>query len=577
MLTKVRVRNLKRLRGAEIALDGNVVLAGPNNCGKTTALQALSIWHLATQRWIEAREKTRSKAKERTGVPIARKDLTAVPVRSLDLLWTGRAVGRRRDETRPPQVEVVVDGREGTEAWTWGMELQYQSSELLYCRATEATPVPKAVRDLAVVHVPSLGGVQTDEEKRELGIQNRLIGEGRPGEILRNLLLQIHDRDPGNWAELGRAVEEMFQIALLPPSFAGTYITCEYLPRPAQGARQQKPLDIANAGSGFHQVLLLLAFFYARPGAVVLLDEPDAHLHVILQKDVYVLLQRVASERGAQLVISTHSEVVLDETDPTRIVAFTGDKPHPLVNTSQRAQLRKALTRLRSIDFLLADQLRAVLYVEGLTDANILREWARVLGHPAYAFLERPFVHPLGGNDLGEAREHFFALRDAYPDLRGACVLDRRERLPPEPWAGPVVFTWKRRETENYLLHPAALRRFVAAKAPLLRLAAPFVDRHFERQLPPRFDPLDDGIVFLRDVKASDEFLLPLLAECGLSTSKKDLFLVAAVMDRAEIHADVVRALDVVAGLVRDGQGIESPTGGSTDGHGDEDGGAGEV
>ena len=42
LLTKITVRNLKRLRQAEIALNGSVIFAGPNNFGKTTALQALA-------------------------------------------------------------------------------------------------------------------------------------------------------------------------------------------------------------------------------------------------------------------------------------------------------------------------------------------------------------------------------------------------------------------------------------------------------------------------------------------------------------------------------------------------------
>lgn len=561
MLTKVRVRNLKRLGEAELALADAVVLAGPNNFGKTTALQALSIWSLATQKWIEAREMTHSKAKERTGVPIARKDFTAVPVRSLDLLWTGRAVGRRKNEARPPLIQIEVEGREDGTDWKWGMEFQYQSTELLYARAMAPGPVPEPVRKLTVVHVPPLGGVQTDEEKRELGIQNRLIGEGRPGEILRNLLLQVAERDADGWRALVSAVEEMFQVSLLKPTFMGTYITCEYNPTHAGRARQRKSLDIANAGSGFHQVLLLLAFFYARPGSVLLLDEPDAHLHVILQKDVYALVKRVASERMSQLVISTHSEVILDETDPTGIVAFTGAKPHALVNTSQKAQLKKALTRLRSLDFLLADQVGAVLYVEGDTDENILREWARVLGHPAKEFLDRPFVRAIGGNDRTQIVDHFFALRDAYPHLRGAYVIDRHEGPPLPNWSG-AQFVWPRREIENYMLHPEALARYVAAHAPLREFAGAKVREAFSKQLPAQFDPFDDGVVFLRDVKASEEFLLPLMEQCGVSTSKKDLFLVAAAMKPKEIHPDVVRALDVVATLAVPAADAETPVGG---------------
>jgi predicted ATP-dependent endonuclease of OLD family len=48
---------------------------------------------------------------------------------------------------------------------------------------------------------------------------------------------------------------------------------------------------------------------------VLLLDEPDAHLHVILQRQVYDLLRKVAQARRCHLLISTHSEVIakLDE------------------------------------------------------------------------------------------------------------------------------------------------------------------------------------------------------------------------------------------------------------------------
>ncbi len=546
MLTKVRIKNLKRLDAAEIPLDDTIILAGPNNFGKTTALQALSLWSLAYRRWREVRG-AGSKATERTGVPITRKDFNAVPVRSMDLLWTHRAVGKKKNEARPPVIEVVVEGVDGGATWKAGMELQYANPEMVYCRPIEGMPLPDEAALVTIVHVPPLGGIQTEEEKREPGIQDRIIGEGRPGEIVRNLLLNVSTQRPHAWKELCGQVHELFQLDLVEPSFSGTYITCEYR------SRKGKALDIANAGSGFLQVLLLLAFFYARPGSVLLLDEPDAHLHVILQRDVYALLRRVASEAKAQLVISTHSEVLLDETDPTHIVAFSGEKPHRLVNTSQRSQLKKALDKLKSLDFLLADDVGAVLYTEGETDAGLLREWAQVLDHPALAYLERPFLHPLGGNAWPEAPEHFYALRDAFPKLRGAAVIDR----PPKPVDDPsiAVHVWRRREIENYLLVPAAIRRFIQSRSPgplFDRLAAEraqVVDRAFAKQVPTGFDPFDDSVVFLRDVKASDDFLLPLLGDCGLSTSKKDLFLIAAQMRPEEIHPEIKEALDVVATL----------------------------
>jgi predicted ATPase len=79
-------------------------------------------------------------------------------------------------------------------------------------------------------------------------------------------------------------------------------IICEFQPL-GGGPR----LDISSAGSGMQQVLMLLAFLHMRPASVLLLDEPDAHLHVYLQDSIYEL-RSVAARRNSQLIIATHSE-----------------------------------------------------------------------------------------------------------------------------------------------------------------------------------------------------------------------------------------------------------------------------
>ena len=51
MLTRIRIRNFKRFEDSEIELGKAVLLIGPNNSGKTTALQALSLWDIGLRRW----------------------------------------------------------------------------------------------------------------------------------------------------------------------------------------------------------------------------------------------------------------------------------------------------------------------------------------------------------------------------------------------------------------------------------------------------------------------------------------------------------------------------------------------
>ena len=52
MLTKLTIRNFKRLGSVEVELGQNVVLIGPNNSGKTSALQALTLWDVGLRQWL---------------------------------------------------------------------------------------------------------------------------------------------------------------------------------------------------------------------------------------------------------------------------------------------------------------------------------------------------------------------------------------------------------------------------------------------------------------------------------------------------------------------------------------------
>lgn len=72
-------------------------------------------------------------------------------------------------------------------------------------------------------------------------------------------------------------------------------------------------LELSAAGRGLHQTLLLLAYLYGHPGSVLLLDEPDAHLEILRQRQIYDLLTQATAATGGQLVVVTHSEILLNE------------------------------------------------------------------------------------------------------------------------------------------------------------------------------------------------------------------------------------------------------------------------
>ena len=89
MIERVTIRRFKRFNEVTFDLPGHIVLAGPNNTGKTTMLQAVAAWDLSLTRWKQLNDYQRhggSYAK----APIARQAFSAVPLRAFDLLWNER-------------------------------------------------------------------------------------------------------------------------------------------------------------------------------------------------------------------------------------------------------------------------------------------------------------------------------------------------------------------------------------------------------------------------------------------------------------------------------------------------------
>lgn len=92
---------------------------------------------------------------------------------------------------------------------------------------------------------------------------------------------------------------------------------------------------------GLQQTLLLLAYISAHPGSVLLLDEPDAHLEILRQRQIYQVLTELAREYGSQIVAASHSEVILNEAaDRDVIIVFLGT-PHRI--DDRGSQLLKSL------------------------------------------------------------------------------------------------------------------------------------------------------------------------------------------------------------------------------------------
>ena len=545
MIRRLVLRRFKRFDTVEFVLPGHVVQAGPNNTGKTTVLQAIAAWGLALDRWKQLNDFQRHGGAY-TRAPIARQAFSAVPLRAFDLLWNER------------RYEGALEVEVQTGDWMVAMEFLADSSEQMYVRP-KPTALPDTVRAarLRTVFVPAMTGLGTDEPVYTRPKIDQLLGQAKPGDILRNLLVEANNVETA-WPRLQESIRRLFGVELWPPDPTGAHILAEY------GAPGGPRLDIASAGSGFQQVLMLLTFLHTRPASVLLLDEPDAHLHVILQDAIYGELRKVAAEQRSQLIVATHSEVIINAVEPRELCVMLAT-PRMLADSEERARLVESLRILSHTDIMLALDAPGVLYVEGHTDLDILREWARVLRHPAGELLTtrlfwKPAVAETRPGAPGIlALDHHDALRLVREDLPGLELVDGNAhpgiQSTPITGQGLQRLRWRRYEIESYLVHPAAIARFVEHTVGAGVAPAHLADlkRHFEETYPPAIlrEPLGDH-AFLNSTKARTDLLPPALSAAGLPGFPYTRYHeIAALMRPEEIHPEVGEKLDGIVGAFR--------------------------
>ncbi len=523
MLTNLRIRNFKKFDEVDIPLGTSVVFIGPNNSGKTAALQALALWDSGLRRWQE-RYQGKPAPEQRPGVTINRRDLIAIPVPRANLLWRdlrtrlGTKTGGKPG-TQNVRIDIIVDGISDGEAWSCGLEFDYANEESFYCRplrvggnasAGDRMSVPEQAMQTQVAYLPPMSGLAAVEPKWELGRVNVLIGEGQTAQVLRNLCHNLAQGQPGDWRKVQVHIDQLFGVKLDTPDHIVERgeITMSYSESPGVS------LALSASGRGLQQTLLLLTYLYFNPSAVLLLDEPDAHLEILRQGQIYRLLSEIAAEVDSQVIAASHSEVILNEAAAKDVVvAFVGE-PHRIDDRSARTQVAKALKQIGFEDYIQAEQAGWVLYLEGSTDLSTLQTLAKILNHPSFEHLARPFVHYIG-NQPRSARNHFNGLREARPDLAGIGIYDR-DALSIEASPPLREIQWQRREIENFLPIPAVLLRYAQSSVDddTARRGTLFSAAEEEKRLAIMNDVIHDMVPpialrdsadnFWQDVKASE-------------------------------------------------------------------------
>ena len=473
LLHYLELQNFKRFGDKQrIELDHPSVLIGPNNCGKTTAIQAIALWSQAVKTWLDSKGK--APPKERTSTSINRLNIVSVPVQRTRYFWHNMAV---RTGNRDIYFQITLGVLHEHKVEPVTMSFRNQGNELVYCTPDEATLArPELIETAAGFNVKLLypmSGLDTEEAVLQPGRIDVLLGQGQTAQVLRNLCLTVFQNKPEDWKKIVDLMKRLFTVDLENPKETTRGSIDLFYRQPHVKDR----LDVSLAGRGLQQMLLIVAYLYSDQRNVLLIDEPDAHLEILRQKQIYVLLREIATERESQIILATHSEVVLEEARDHNLTLLLQGRADDL---AAKKDILNTLKHYGTEHYIRAQQRGYVLYVEGSTDIDILRALAKQLNHKtesvwderANAFyvkntfpmasLNSELERVEGGFDA-MPEQHFFALRPMVPHLRGLAILDNdgRERKDSDE-GGLQIAYWRRYEAENYFITPDVLRNYVA-------------------------------------------------------------------------------------------------------------------
>ena len=533
MIRKVIIRNIKKFGQQEFEIPNHLVIAGQNNSGKTTVLQAIAAWSEIAFKWLQDnRDLLREQDGNYPGINLNILNFYSIPLVDFDHLW------RDKDVKHPASIWLHTD------RWKIGFEILYKERELVFSRPAKDVKeddLEKYIESpLIPVYIPPSSQLELNEVLLNPEVVRAQLAGGRGGSVLRNLLVAVN-QDTQKWEKLKEVVKSFFGYELSSPS-SGAKILARY-----QHSKQEQLYELSSAASGFLQVLMVYASLLHKDVSVVLIDEPDAHLHILLQEKIYRDLRKYVRLNKLQLIIATHSEQIIDTADVE--VLHTLTSAGELRRIGNRDDIKKILRLVENTEITLAHTEPGILYVEGKTDIDILREWARILEHPLLDFLEKPFfrrtAEEKGKN--GFPMNHYDAMRLVVPGFRGVELRDGDQDSRSHPLPGGMLsLRWTRPDIESYLIHPHAIMRFVEKNKGID--AAHMVDDYMKNQLPPALykTPCETYDFALKD--KGKTVLSRFMQEAGMDIEQRDYYQIAAEMKEDEIHPEVRDKLDAIVG-----------------------------
>lgn len=409
-IRSITIRRFKALRELTFDLDAATVFVGGNNSGKSSILQALHFAiSVAQSAKLVRGDVWRGDTYDITFRP---EQLIYSPTTDFTALGHNQRLGERRDawievgiaaDQHQQCVILIGRGRNGN------ISLRLTGKEL-----------GERIQDISqpyTIYAPGLAGVAREEALLSQGVVRRAVARGDANLVLRNVLLWLFNQGD-DWEQFQNDIRELFPGLALRVAF--TNLTDEHIHVTFRlGSDLWLPIDCA--GTGILQATQVLAYIALFKPRLLLLDEPDSHLHPNNQAAICKLLLRLARERDFQVIVATHSRHVFSAIRQEASVKWVAQGSVIDGVSTEATERLLELGALDSLDYLGHPALRCAVLTED-SNTSLLQSALAASGFN----MEQTLILPYNGcTKIDAVLALAELLRDRAPSVRVIVHRDR--------------------------------------------------------------------------------------------------------------------------------------------------------
>lgn len=450
-ISKLVVRRFKQLAQFELDLSDTTVLIGANNSGKSSALQALhfAVSVAQTSKLVGEGVKWGADKFELSFNP---SQLLYSPVADVLSL----AHGGQLLEQAATQIEIEVVMSDGNKCKISVRRGRNRNIAVSLVGKVAGERLMNFDRPFTV-YAPGLAGIAKEERYMSPGVVRRIVARGDANLVLRNVLAMISEVDAAERTALEKKLKEesekektdgkvffptwrnklaQFRGPLkrfqedMGVLFPGISIETQFDRERDENIQVffKRPgmprLPIDAAGTSILQASQILAYITLFRPEVLILDEPDSHLHPNNQRALCELITTLAEKHGFRALFSTHSRHVLDTLrDRAQVVWLSEGKKVDYESVSTPAMLME-LGALDSLDYFAKGHFTCLVATEDSKKESLdaLQALLQSNGFPSQELDVRPYAG-CSKVDAAKVLRHF--LLDKAPNVGFVLHRDR--------------------------------------------------------------------------------------------------------------------------------------------------------